>query len=387
MLISSVHARGIFLVPRIFLCILRNQGFRVSGYFVFMGKKYLFVLYVSKKGFDRMNQNIKMIEGQVTSIQRDIFYVKSEGDEYPAHLTGKLRDKHDIPIVGDYVRVCVDEYGNAGIVEVLPRKSFFARPDRRGHADGYVKMMKEQPMIANFDYVFIMTSLNHNFNVNRIARYATITTSGGGIPVAVLTKADLVHDVNDYIARVRMINSQMDIIAVSSLTGEGLEQIRRYFVPGTTIALLGSSGAGKSTLINTLAGTTIMHVSDIRESDSKGRHTTTHRQMVELDGVYLIDTPGMREIGMCDVGEAVDTTFEDIAKLIHNCKFSDCRHDTEPGCAVKQALAAGELTKERWHMYCNLQNESRWAKGLKHNKMVEISRKRRLKNNINHRRR
>lgn len=323
-----------------------------------------------------MNDNTKITEGRVISIQRDTFCVKSDDNEYLAHLTGKLRDADSTPVVGDYVNVYLDEYGSASIFQVQPRKSFFSRPDRSGHTDGYVKTMKEQPIIANYDYVFIITSLNNNFNVNRIARYAAITTAGGGIPVVILTKADLVDNIEEYIAQVKTINQKMDIIAVSSFTGEGLEQLKKYFKPKTTIALLGSSGAGKSTLINTLAEKDIMHVSEIRSKDAKGRHTTTHRQIIEMDGVSFIDTPGMREIGMCDVSEAVDSTFEDIAKLIRCCKFSNCQHNTEPNCAVKQALANGELSEERWKMYCNLQNESNWAKELKNSKMVEIAKKR-----------
>ena len=325
-----------------------------------------------------MKNDIQISDGRVMCIQRDTFYVKSDTGEHLAHLTGCLRDREEIPVVGDFVKVYLDEYGSASIFQILPRKSFFVRPDRKGHADGYVKNMQEQPVIANYDYVFIITSLNSNFNVNRIARYAAITTSGGGTPVVILTKADLADNVNEYIEKVRIINETMDIIAVSSFTGEGIKQLQKYFLPGVTIALLGSSGAGKSTLINTLAGTEIMQVSEIRQGDSKGRHTTTHRQIIELNGVSLIDTPGMRELGMCDVGDAVDSTFEDIAKLIQGCKFSDCHHDTEPGCAIKNALDSGELSEERWSMYCNLQNESNWAKGLKHKKMVEIAKKRRM---------
>lgn len=326
-----------------------------------------------------MEQKTQIIEGRVVSIQRNTFFVKSGKEEYAAHLTGKLRESEEIPVVGDYVNVCLDGYGSASIIKLQPRKSFFVRPDRSGHADGYVKTMKEQPVIANFDYVFIITSLNFNFNLNRIARYAAITTSGGGTPVVVLTKADLVNDADSYIEKVKTLNRKMEIYAVSSFTGEGLEQLRKYFVPGVTIALLGSSGAGKSTLINTLSGEEIMRVSEIRETDSKGRHTTTHRQLIERNGISLIDTPGMRELGMCDVGEGVDDTFEDIAALIGCCKFSNCRHDTEPGCAVKAALEEGELEETRWKMYCSLKKESGWAKSLKKQKKVEVVKKRKTK--------
>lgn len=315
------------------------------------------------KGITEM-KNEKLVEqGRIISVRRNLYYVKINEKEYSAKLAGKMRKAEMIPVVGDYVKVSIDEYESASILEVLPRKSFFVRPDRKGHADGYVKTMKEQPVIANYDYVFIITSLNYNFNVNRIARYAAITKSGGGIPVVILTKADLVEHAEEYIEKVRTINQELNIMAVSSYTGQGLDQIKKYFVQGSTIALLGSSGAGKSTLINTLAGREIMEVSEIRTGDSKGRHTTTHRQMIEVDGVSFIDTPGMRELGMCDVEEAIDSTFDDIAELICNCKFSNCHHDSEPGCAIKKALESGELLENRWKMYCNLQKESNWAKG------------------------
>lgn len=315
-----------------------------------------------------MNQDKKVIEGRIISSKRD-FWIVDDGDkEYTARLTGKMRDTEEYPVVGDFVKATVDAYGSVSIMQVLPRKSFLVRPDRRGHADGYVKTMKEQAIISNYDYAFIIASMNHNFSINRIARYAAVTTAGGGIPVVVLTKADLVECAEEYVEKVKAINPTLEVVAVSSYTGDGMEQLRKYFTEGITIALLGSSGVGKSTLINHLAGKDIMQVSEIRESDSKGRHTTTHRQMVEIEGAWVIDTPGMRELGMCDVEEAVDSTFDDITLLANSCMFSNCRHDTEPGCAVKQALESGELSERRWQMYCNLHRESTWAKGLRKGK-------------------
>ena len=321
----------------------------------------------------------EVIRARVISVQRESYLVrteKCEKTEYMAHLNGNLREAEQFPIVGDYVQVLVDDYDSALIVAIEERRSYFARPDRGGHSDGFVKTMKEQPVVANFDYVFIITSLNQDFSVNRIARYASITESGGGTPVAILTKADLCDQVEEYVAQVRQINDSMDIIPVSSYTGEGLDRIRKYFKEGVTIALLGSSGAGKSTLINTLAGKEIMKVNEIREEDSKGRHTTTHRRMIELDGVSLIDTPGMREIGVCDVEEGINRTFEDIAELVCQCRFSDCTHEGELGCAVQKAIKDGLLDRERWEMYLRLQLESGWAKEKKQQKMVEISKKR-----------
>lgn len=318
--------------------------------------------------------NQTMLDGRIISVHKHSCTIRCGQEEYSAGLAGSLRAAGEVPVVGDFAEAEIDEYGSAVIRTIKPRKTCFTRPDRKGHAEGYVKTMKEQPVIANYDYVFIITSLNHDFNVNRIARYAAVTLLGGGMPVAVLTKADLAADAESYVARVREIHPFMDVMAVSAYTGEGLDSLTKYFQPGVTIALLGSSGAGKSTLMNTLLGKEIMDVGGIRESDSRGRHTTTYRQMVELDGIWLIDTPGMREIGMCGVEEGVDETFEDIALLADCCRFSDCTHDTEPGCAIKAALAEGRLSKERWQMYISLQRESGWAAGLKRQDVDRIRR-------------
>ena len=314
---------------------------------------------------------------RVVLVHRERYLVRNADEEYYCTLAGNLRYRDEFPVVGDYTEITVNPYGDSLIRAILTRKSAFYRPDRGGHAEGFVKTMQVQPLIANIDYVFIITALNHDFNLNRIARYAAMAASGGAVPVAVLTKADLCPDVAGMEKQVAELSSDLQVISISSYTGYGLERLKAYFRPGVTIALLGSSGAGKSTLINTLAGSEIMRTGGIREDDSKGRHTTTHREMIELDGVFLIDTPGLRELGMIDAEEGIAETFADIADLISQCAFSDCTHRSEPRCAVRRALEDGSLTPERWETYSKLARENQWSKIRKNEMMMHIAMNRR----------
>lgn len=317
---------------------------------------------------------------RVALVHKDRYIVRCGEKELACVLAGNLRYRDEFPVVGDFVEITENPYGDSLIREILPRKTVFCRPDRRGHADGFVKTMQVQPLVANMDYVFIITSLNQDYSVNRIARYASMASSGGAVPVAILTKADICPEVEERKAEAAAISETLKVIAVSSYTGAGLEQLRPYFTPGTTIALLGSSGAGKSTLINTLAGREVMQVGEIREEDSKGRHTTTHREMTEVDGVYLIDTPGLRELGVIDAEAGLADTFSDIAELIGQCAFSDCTHRNEPGCAVRQALENGTLSPERWELYSRLEQENSWSRTKKNEMMMKIAMNRRARN-------
>ena len=262
-------------------------------------------------------------------------------------------------MVGDWVYVTIIPEGDSMIEAIRPRKSILKRADQSGHAIGYVKTMQEQVMVANFDYVFILTSLNEDYSLNRIARYVSVTLEGGGIPVAILTKADLCPDVTPFLQEVGALSEKARVHAISTHTGFGLEALQDYFQPGVTIALLGSSGVGKSTLMNKLLGKEVMKTSSIREKDGKGRHTTTARQLFYQDGITLIDTPGMRELGLIDAERGVSDTFSDIEELTAQCRFRDCTHGKEPGCAVQRALKNGELDKKRWQMYQSLMGESR----------------------------
>ena len=310
---------------------------------------------------------------RIVQVHRDRYLARNEEKELYCVLTGSLRYREEYPVVGDYAEITENPYGDSLIQKILPRRTVFCRPDRGGHADGFVKTMQVQPLIANMDYVFIITSLNHDFSANRIARYAAMAAAGGAVPVAVLTKADLCPNAEEMEAEAASLSSDLQVVTISSYTGYGLDRLRTYFRPGVTIALLGSSGAGKSTLVNTLAGKEVMRTGEVREEDSKGRHTTTHRALIELDGVSLIDTPGLRELGMIDAEEGLAGTFSDITDLISQCAFSDCTHRNEPGCAVRQALEDGSLAPERWEMFSRLERENRWSKTRKNEMMMNIA--------------
>jgi ribosome biogenesis GTPase len=245
--------------------------------------------------------------------------------------------------------------GDSQILKTLPRKSFFSRRDPmpgRG----------EQAVAANFDTVFIMQSLNFDFNIKRMERYITLAWQSGAVPVIILTKADLVRDYSEQMRAVEKVASGIGVYAVSAVDGTGLDALSDYLKPGKTVVFLGSSGVGKSSLVNALAGKDIMTVNEIREDDGKGRHTTTHRQLIRLDsGVMVIDTPGMRELGMWDVSRGLGEAFDDVEQYFGKCKFADCKHQSEPGCAVKAAIASGELPIERWNSYINLKREAKYS--------------------------
>ena len=300
-----------------------------------------------------MDQNQEKL-GRVSEIRKNSFTVHFGGRDVPAKLKGSFYEgtPDRWPVVGDYVSFAYNPAGDSVILSVRERRSLLARPDQ-------AKTGVLQYMVANVDYCFIVTALNEDYNFNRIARYASVALSGGAVPVVILTKSDLCHNVGRFVREAESVGDGIRVHAVSAKYGIGLDELRQYFVPGTTIALMGSSGAGKSTLINAIAGEEVMQTGEIRLNDGKGRHTTTHRQMIRLfNDVWIIDTPGMREIGMASADEGIDRTFSDIVALESRCRFSNCRHETEPGCAVKAAIASGELSKERFELYKNLGKEN-----------------------------
>jgi ribosome biogenesis GTPase len=212
-------------------------------------------------------------------------------------------------------------------------------------------------LAANVDIVFIVTSLNDDLNLRRLERYLILARESGAQPVVLLTKSDLSEDVPAAVSAVESIAFDVPVHPLSSLTGEGLDDVRAHLRPGVTAALLGSSGVGKSTLVNTLAGEELLATREIRD-DGMGRHTTTRRELVQLPGgALVIDTPGMRELQLWVADEGLEEAFEDVTSLFDLCRFSDCSHDSEPGCAVKAALEDGSLAPERWESYLKLEAE------------------------------
>ncbi|WP_058302819.1 ribosome small subunit-dependent GTPase A [Gorillibacterium timonense] len=304
--------------------------------------------------------------GRVTELQRDRFTVISERGEVTAVLKGAFyhsaETREDFPCVGDFVLLRFNESGDSLIVTVLPRRSKFSRADYAGHATGYAKTILEQVVATNFDYVFIVSSLNGDFKINRIMRYLTQARQSGGQPVIILTKVDLVEDFNIPLAEVKQSTPDVPVHAVCSHTGLGLSELDAYLMPGKTVVFLGMSGVGKSSLLNALMEQDVMTVKGIREDDSRGRHTTTHRQLFMLpSGAMVMDTPGMRELGLFDADEGIRAGFADVEEWFAQCRFSDCRHQAEPGCAVLAALANGSLPRERWEHYVVQQGENKFV--------------------------
>ena len=320
--------------------------------------------------------------GRVSRADRDRFSVLTDSGEYTAWLRGAFFDTGERPVVGDMVEVTLVPGGDGMIERILPRKSVLRRADLAGRTEGFEHAAQEQVMVANIDYAFILTSLNENYNINRIARYVSVTLEGGAVPVVILTKADLCPDPAPYIAEVSALSPKVRVHAISTYTGMGLGELAEYLRPDASVALLGSSGVGKSTLVNRLAGTELMKTGDIREKDGKGRHTTTARQMFVLEnGLTLIDTPGMRELGLLDAEGGVRETFPDIEALSALCRYSNCSHNKEPGCAVRTAIDSGELDKKRWKLYRQLMDESR-----RNTDMKAIAKERRRLNKSSNRR-
>ena len=315
--------------------------------------------------------NLPGIPARVTAVHKERYEIVCQHGITHAKLKTKeyYVDTQDFPTAGDFVMVNYIENGDSQITATLPRRTFFSRREPG-------PIPREQAVAANFDYIFIMQSLNQDFSPKRLERYLTLAWQSGATPVILLTKADLVEDYWDYLTQVERVAAGVNIHVVSAHTGYGLPRLNAYLLPGTTVVFLGSSGVGKSSLVNALAGEEIMAVSAIREDDSKGRHTTTHRQLIRLkNGVMIIDTPGMRELGMTDAAEGLVSAFSDVERFLGKCRFSDCSHEREPGCAIQAAIAAGELELSRWESYRKLKEESidkaemlrrkqEWSKGV-----------------------
>jgi ribosome biogenesis GTPase / thiamine phosphate phosphatase len=289
---------------------------------------------------------------RVVAEHRGGYYVRGARGDRLAHARGKLRDDEiwgGMPAVGDWVAVCDAPGDHAAIEAVLPRRTKFSRKTPWLKAEEHI-------LVANVDTVFLVSGLDQDFNPRRLERYLTAAWDSGANPVVVLTKLDACDDLRK-LDEAETVAIGVPVLAVSSVTGHGIDEVRALLRPARTFALLGSSGTGKSTLVNRLAGRTLMPAGDLRR-DGRGRHTTRHRQLLVLpDGSILVDTPGLRELQVWE-GD-VDSAFSDVAELAAACRFTDCAHETEPGCAVREALDDGSLTPERWASYRKLQRELR----------------------------
>ena len=314
-----------------------------------------------------------------------IYRVAAEEGEMLARVSGRLRHRAearaDFPAVGDWVVVEPVTDGDARIHSVLPR---FSRFSRRAAGD----VTEEQVVASNVDTVFLIGGLDGDFNVRRIERYLAVAWESGAVPVVLLNKADLVDAPQRYVDEVTAVATGADVHAVSAKRPETLDVVRRYLGRGRTGALLGSSGVGKSTIVNRLVGFDLLRTHDVRITDSRGRHTSTARQMVLLEsGGILIDTPGMRELQLWESGDLSSDAFADIAALAESCRFRDCRHLQEPGCAVRAAVTAGDVALSRLESFHKLAAErEHQARQLDARALIEDKRRARVMAKAMHKR-
>ena len=297
-----------------------------------------------------------LVPGRVALEHNHVYRVLAEDREWLAEAAGRVKylaaGRKELPAVGDWVALWPDPAGGRAVIKaVLPRKSWFSRKVAGRETE-------EQVVAANIDTVFLVFGLDTAMNARRVERYLVPARRSGAEPVIVLNKADVCDDVAAVVAEASAAGQNVRTLAVSARDGTGLDALRSFAGAGRTLALLGPSGAGKSTIVNALVGREVLATGEVREEDARGRHTSVHRQMVVLEaGGVIIDTPGMRELQLWDVDEAIDETFQDISALGAGCRFRDCQHDQEPGCVVKRAVETGELDAGRYASFLKLSHE------------------------------
>lgn len=314
--------------------------------------------YNDKIEKSRIENNLEDFDiGRVISEHKERYIVKTEKGEFEAEITGNLRfsakGREDFPAVGDWVALTIYDSGFSIIHGILPRFSIISRQS--------VSQFGEIQIIAtNIDYAFLIQAVDRDFNINRLERYLTICYSSDVSPIIVLSKTDLIDEqrMNGILNDIKLRIKNVPVIAISNETQNGYEAIKKTIEKGKTYCMLGSSGVGKSTLLNNLSGRTIMRTDTISQSTNKGRHVTSHRELIILEnGGILVDNPGMREVGIADTTSGLEITFDKIVSLSQNCKFKDCTHTRETGCSILEAVEKGDIDKNSYENYLKLERE------------------------------